>query len=254
MTLFETLLSLFLSSLLLAQTAAIYHAIKKNVANIDALQDTLNKNQLLMNIIEHDVALSGYFDCLTLKIDNYLFNPTNLLVNSKTTLAIKNESIQVQYIEPLGRLLSIDSTAHALFFEKNPAVSAGDIIAIVNCYQGELAVVDSVNHDLRSIRLKTALVNHYSDYFLIGKLINKEFYTKNSSLFVKQYNQQAQEMIEGITSIQLIKKYVNDNNPPIFNVNFAIKRGSAYRLPIDKTWHMLLSSKQFFNANHEESL
>ncbi|CEK10079.1 PilW family protein [Legionella hackeliae] len=181
LSLIEIMLTLFLSSLILAALTGHYLTVKQQYNRMNALLDYALELDWVEDLLRDSIRRAGFTPCVGL---NWLESIDARTKKRLLPVTIsKNQELSVNRMsEHFNSVFTL--TSNVLTIGKSNAYTAGENILIADCYHAEvkeIATIQRTNGN-QTITLKTPLNFDYIKPVYLGEWIGERFFIQNNRL------------------------------------------------------------------------
>lgn len=241
----EVLISLLLSSLIMAAMSSTYVSVKNHYLFLEKESDLMQEEVLLINYFKDQIQSAGFFGCNhqnKLLLDKSSLNISHaslLILNKKSKqlpLHVRRNAVSDSQILKLTSLelplYSIDKSdidSELITFKETTNFKKNQKIIISDCDSASFRIINKINNSKNRLVLNTPLKIKYSTSSTVGLLKTNIFYIrkvgKHRSLYLSN-GQRSEELSRDILKIIINKQTSFDNSL----INITLNRLNNYAI------------------------
>jgi hypothetical protein len=245
-TLFELLLSLTISTFILATLIKLYFTAHENLLLQNDSGTLQNNSQQAIQLLKYDIHQAGYIGCAHLTKDFPVSNHTDIEYTFSNKISGTADSITLRYMNPATTALTgFMPDLNTIFIYRDEAYHIGDIVMVSDCNSAEIFRIQAIkiSAHFQTLIPATPLTKIFGPDAELAKLECKTYFCRSTgrhklngqpvnSLYILSLAQRRpNEITEGVDAI----KFRYDKTPESISGIKMTLQLSGMRL--QKTWY-----------------
>ena len=216
-TLFELMLSLSLSVLILAAAISFYIQGMRNIVVLTTSQREAVEAETVLSLLRNRIANAGANGC------NGVLQPAPALTGDAHRLQVSYQA------QPQMRLLSVGADERTLVIEPGVEFRDNQLLMVCDADHAEVVTVRDFNATNigEVMHLRSPLQYHYQHDALIGPFVFAQFYLEKNNLMMENAGHKRSHLFEGLKALNFT--YDNVGGETV---------GVAVNLTLNHPWFM----------------